>query len=80
MITKDNLIDMLKKSLTNEDSFIEQYGEDFLANISKTGALKDKDRQEISNMLKSILEDTKRHAKIIKALIEKIKGGNRNEY
>lgn len=80
MITKDNLVGMLEKALANEDEFVTSYGKDFLDTLVKTDILKVEEREEIKDLLTTMLEDTERHRKTINMLIEKIKGDNRNEF
>ena len=80
MITKDNLIDMLEKSKANEDEFIASFGGEFLKNVAKSEVLNEDEKKEIENLLTGLLDDTERHKKIITALMEKIKGDQRNEF
>ena len=80
MITKNNLIDMLEKSLANEDEFIVSFGAGFLKDISNTTALSDKEKKDVLSILKALLDDTARHAKTVKRLISTIKEANRNEF
>ena len=71
MITKDNLIGMLEKSLANEDEFVINYGKDFLD---------DEEKREIKDLMTALLEDTARHKETVELLIEKVKGDERNEF
>lgn len=80
MATKVNLLDILGKTLANEDEFIVSYGEDFLKAIRSAGQLNDDDKREINDMLSIMLEDTKRHGRTVKLLQDKIKGDSRNEF
>jgi len=80
MISKDNLIGMLEECLANEDSFLQDYGKNFSEDIVKCDWLSDDDKKEIKNIVTDLLEDTERHKGIISALIEKIKGDERNEF
>ena len=80
MITKDNLIGMLEKSLANEDEFVINYGKDFLDNVMKSNALNDEEKREIKDLMTALLEDTERHKETVELLIEKVKGDERNEF
>ena len=80
MITKDNLIGMLEKSLANEDEFVINYGKDFLDNVMKSNALNDEEKREIKDLMTALLEDTARHKETVELLIEKVKGDERNEF
>ena len=80
MITKNNLIDMLKRSMTNEDEFIMRYGESCFENLARANILNDDEKDEIKNLLNAILKDTERHSNTIKILIENVKGDSRNEF
>lgn len=80
MITKDNLLEMLERSLKNEDEFITNYGKDFLDKVGKVSVLNEEEKVEIKDLLTSMLEDTQRHSGTINALIDKIKGMAKNEF
>lgn len=80
MITKDNLIGMLKKTLYNEDGFIEQYGGSFANDVDMCAELSDAEKGELKDMFRAMLEDTRRHGKVIAELMERIKKDKKNEY
>ena len=80
MVTKDNLIGMLEKSLANEDELIINYGKDFLDNVMKSNILNDEEKREIKDLMTALLEDTARHKETVELLIEKVKGDERNEF
>jgi len=80
MITKDNLIGMLKKTLYNEDGFIEQYKGSFAKDVDACGELGDAEKRELKDMFRAMLDDTKRHGKVITELMERIKKDKKNEY
>jgi hypothetical protein len=80
MITKDNLIDMLEKSLANEDEFIIEYGKDFLQKVKQSSELTDDEKNEIESITTALLNDTQRHSEILGGLIKKIKEDQKNEY
>jgi hypothetical protein len=80
MITKENLISMLEQSLANEDEFIVDYGKDFLQKVKESGELESSEKEEILKILGGLLEDTQRHAEIVRGIIAKIKEGQKNEF
>ena len=80
MITKDNLIDMLEKSLANEDGFIIEYGKDFLQKVRQSSELNDDEKSEIENITTALLNDTQRHNETINGLVKKIREDQRDEY
>ena len=80
MITKDNLVGMLKKSLYNEDGFVEQHSKSFAKDVDMCGELKEDEKRELKDMFQVMLDDTRRHGKVITELIEKIKKDKKNEY
>jgi hypothetical protein len=80
MITKDDLVDMLGKSLANEDQFILDYGKDFVSKIAEVDFLSPEQKLEINDILGVLLEDTQRHKQTISDSIERIKAGEKNEY
>jgi len=80
MITKDNLIYMLEKSLTNEDEFVLAYGSDLMSKVEGVSDLDEVDRKTIKNTLSSLLEDTKRHAKLVRNMIDAVQKDGRNEF
>jgi len=80
MITKDNFIGMLEKSLSNEDEFIISYGKDFVDNAMVSRVLNEAEKREIKDLMTVLLTDTQRHKKTIELLIEKLKQDERNEF
>ena len=80
MIAKENLLNMLEKSLQNEDNFIINYGTGFLKEISASGFLSDDEKKAIGDMLAVLLQDTQRHKQAVEALINRIQGDARNEF
>ena len=80
MITKDNLVDMLEKSLANEDQFILDYGKEFLSKVAKVDFLSSEQKLEINDIFSVLLDDTQRHKQTVNSSIEKIKAGEKNEY
>ena len=61
MITKDNLLDMLKKSMNNEDEFVISYGKGFIGKIAQIDELSNADREEIKDYFQVLLEDSERN-------------------
>jgi len=80
MITKESLLDMLRKSLSNEDTFIGSYGKEFLEGVTKIKELNEDEKKEIKDLLTVLLEDTRRHSDTIKSLIKDVEEGGKNEY
>jgi len=80
MITKDNFLGMLKKSLTGEDEFILRYGKEFLNRVAECETLSDEEKKEIKDLTETILKDTQRHAQVIGKMMKDIKEGPRNEF
>ena len=80
MITKDNLIDMLKKSLNNEDDFILSYGKELLREVGSSTDLNEEQKKEIDSVFKSILEDTARHRQTINKIIDEVKVSDKDEF
>lgn len=80
MVTKENLLGMLKDSLVNEDDFILKYGEDFLKDLMQASDLSDDQKQEIEGILSAILTDTKRHQETITKLMDDVKRSDKNEF
>ena len=80
MITKNNLLEMLSKSLANEDEFILQYGEDFSQRVGVDESLSEEAREDILELMQSILKDTFRHKDVLTKLISQVKEDNKNEF
>lgn len=80
MITKENLIDMLQKSFTNEDDFILSYAKDLIKDVEQSPDLGDDQKEEIKRIFDSILEDTARHRQTIKEIIEEVEGSQKDEF
>lgn len=80
MITKENLLDMLRKSVSNEDEFISQYGKTVIEKIHNCVLLASDEKDKIGKLLKAILDDTNRHREIIASLIQDVETGTTSEY
>ncbi len=80
MITKENLLGMLQKSLINEGEFMAQYGGDLLNRIDSEQGLNQDEKKEITSLLSGLLEDTARHEKTVERLIEDLKKDGRDEF
>lgn len=80
MITKTNLLDMLRKSLDNENTFIKSYGKEFLKSVMEIKELNEDEKKEIKSLLTGLLKDSQRHSGVVRSLIKDIEGGGKNEY
>lgn len=80
MITKNNLIDMLRKSFTNEDEFILNYAESLLKDVAESPDLNDDQKKEIDGLFRAVIADTERHRNTIDRIIEEVERGEKNEF
>lgn len=72
-ISKKAVIDMLERAKVNEDDFVADFGGKFLEETGSAEELSQDEKDEIGNMLRSMIEDTKRHAETVDSMIDALK-------
>ena len=80
MVSKDALLDMLKKSLSLEDGFISEFTEKKIGLIDECDEIEPEEKAKMKDTIKVLLTDTQRHADEIADLIETIEESSKNEY
>ncbi len=80
MIEKNNLLEMLRRSLKNEDEFILNYEKTLTDRVRETEGLSKGEQKEIIKFLGVLIEDTKRHQKTVTNLIQRVEKGSQDAF